>query len=945
MHRFALLIIFTLIGSSAVAAQEVVFKDDFQGDLSAWATIGYGVLLPDSLAPGNQVLAFSQTADGGNIWSTAIAMDDTAQYHFSFRYRGATNGVDSGGYLGFFDPQHGYFAPGLIWGTQPDNSAVELIDDGQWHTYELTFRVSDYFGQLGGALQIVVEDWDGVNGGNPPPNVPLDAFFDDIQLTRRTANPSNLAFTNVFDSAGFTDWTYVNQPSVIDFNGDGWDDLFLARRDGMLPRLFLNNQHGGFTEDNAALGALQNLLLTYAVFGDIDNDGHEDVVVIMEDSSLRVFYGSSAGFVENTSPAFAGATFQEVGLWDSDNDGDLDILGNGLGEVGPLTFYVNDSGTFLPTVLASEVAFASVADLDSDGLADIVATHSRPANTPWASHTVLRNNGNNTFTSISNTGLPPLPHFAPCTFDYNNDGRLDIYNGTMDWGNPSHPWLFRNDGSWTFTDATTPSLSVGNHYYVAAIAGDADRDGDLDFYNTLGPWTTGLFFENLDGADFREASATYGINVSGGNNTKTGIWLDYDHDNDLDLFVTNTWNANGGWLFRNDIATGNWLKVTPQASISNKSLHGTRVVAYWGGKSQIQHYERNLTPYPDSYSATKFFGLGNAATVDSVVVYWASGSVSTERNVPANSALVIQEMAAPRVLSVLDVPDDQGGQLAVTFTALSSGNPDGAGQFSGYEIQRRSGGAWALVTTIAATAVDPYVVAIGTTDIFTMGQPAPVSEYRIVAHTSDPGKSSYSNVASAYSIDNLAPPKPNGFLIEAPDWRVVACSDPQIPDLAQACFYRGNATGFAPDEALSCSPAMLAYHETQMNNYFYRIQFKDTHGNLSAFSDELPSQFPAGADGVLPAKFALEQNQPNPFNPSTTIKFSLADSAPVHLGIYDVAGKLVRNLIAGQVMGSGQQEKVWDGRDEVGRSAPAGIYFYQLTAGEFVEVRRMALVK
>ncbi|MBK6736163.1 MAG: T9SS type A sorting domain-containing protein [bacterium] len=91
--------------------------------------------------------------------------------------------------------------------------------------------------------------------------------------------------------------------------------------------------------------------------------------------------------------------------------------------------------------------------------------------------------------------------------------------------------------------------------------------------------------------------------------------------------------------------------------------------------------------------------------------------------------------------------------------------------------------------------------------------------------------------------------------------------------------------------------------------------------------------------------FALEQNSPNPFNPSTSIGFSLPTTAPVSLGIYDLSGKLVRNLIAGQVMGPGHLEKVWDGRNDSGRLVPTGVYFCKLTADGRVNVRRMALVK
>jgi len=89
----------------------------------------------------------------------------------------------------------------------------------------------------------------------------------------------------------------------------------------------------------------------------------------------------------------------------------------------------------------------------------------------------------------------------------------------------------------------------------------------------------------------------------------------------------------------------------------------------------------------------------------------------------------------------------------------------------------------------------------------------------------------------------------------------------------------------------------------------------------------------------------LTENYPNPFNTTTTIKFSLPETSPVNLIIYDVSGRLVRTLIDGQVVEAGRKEMRWDGIDDSGRQVSAGVYFAKMSAGEFVDVRRMALLK
>jgi hypothetical protein len=94
---------------------------------------------------------------------------------------------------------------------------------------------------------------------------------------------------------------------------------------------------------------------------------------------------------------------------------------------------------------------------------------------------------------------------------------------------------------------------------------------------------------------------------------------------------------------------------------------------------------------------------------------------------------------------------------------------------------------------------------------------------------------------------------------------------------------------------------------------------------------------------VQPAVW-LAQNHPNPFNPSTMIRFGLPGSAPVALRVYDVSGAVVRTL-ADATRAAGEHEIVWDGRDDRGAIVAAGVYFYRLSAGDETLTRKMILVK
>ncbi len=89
---------------------------------------------------------------------------------------------------------------------------------------------------------------------------------------------------------------------------------------------------------------------------------------------------------------------------------------------------------------------------------------------------------------------------------------------------------------------------------------------------------------------------------------------------------------------------------------------------------------------------------------------------------------------------------------------------------------------------------------------------------------------------------------------------------------------------------------------------------------------------------------ALSQNQPNPFNPTTTIRFVVPVSEQVTLAVYDTSGHLVRTLVD-EVEGYGAHEVTWDGRDDEGVAMGSGVYFYRLQAGKHMESRKMVLLK
>jgi len=94
----------------------------------------------------------------------------------------------------------------------------------------------------------------------------------------------------------------------------------------------------------------------------------------------------------------------------------------------------------------------------------------------------------------------------------------------------------------------------------------------------------------------------------------------------------------------------------------------------------------------------------------------------------------------------------------------------------------------------------------------------------------------------------------------------------------------------------------------------------------------------------LPTTFGLEQNYPNPFNPTTQIEFSLPVASNVDLTVFNVLGQEVKSVFSGE-MPAGNHTVIWDGTSGTGNSVSSGVYFYRLEACNFVETRKMMLLK
>jgi hypothetical protein len=247
---------------------------------------------------------------------------------------------------------------------------------------------------------------------------------------------------------------------------------------------------------------------------------------------------------ENIGPS-SGTAKVDLGrgsAWaDYDGDGDLDLFTVGFMSPHAL-FRNNGDGTF--TDVAEQAGLrdpqggwsALFADYNNDGYPDIYVTRNG-----WGGrgpNTLYRNNGNGTFTDVTKeAGVDdPSGSFTAAWADYDRDGFIDLYvaNGVSSLYGELNS-LFHNNGDGTFTNVAIPAGVFEGHHSIGCAWGDADNDGYPDLY-VVNYGEDNSYYHNNGNGTFSDWTAKAGVAAP-----KYGFvafFFDYDHDGDLDLFVS-----------------------------------------------------------------------------------------------------------------------------------------------------------------------------------------------------------------------------------------------------------------------------------------------------------------------------------------------------------------------------------------------------------------------
>ncbi|HKW15772.1 MAG TPA: SBBP repeat-containing protein, partial [Candidatus Krumholzibacteria bacterium] len=292
----------------------------------------------------------------------------------------------------------------------------------------------------------------------------------------------------------------------------------------------------------------------------------------------------------------------------------------------------------------------------------------------------------------------------------------------------------------------------------------------------------------------------------------------------------------------------------------------------------------------------------------------------------------------PVITSIADVGNDQGKKVWVELSRSGHDAPSST-PINHYEIYRKQepGAGWDLVGSIPAHGEDEYLAIAPTLADSTVSNGQHFTTFFARAVTSNPLVYYDSPPASGYSLDNLAPAVPTNLIYQAGQ---LSWSKSKSSDFDHFTVYGANTSSFA-SAVLVHTTATNTMDVSSSPYTHYFVTATDHAGNESA-----PAMFgTATAVGDTPRSYALSISAyPNPFNPQTTLRYTLPAKGRVTITIYDTQGALVTRLID-ETRNAGAYTVAWNGQNETGRVVSSGVYYARILNDSQARTCKLLLMK
>jgi hypothetical protein len=719
-------------------------------------------------------------------------------------------------------------------------------------------------------------------------------------------NRQNGSYENVTIAAGLNLAPSANDLygfAVADADNNGYPDIYVPRLSGA--SLYLVNVNGVFHESSVAAGLPHGSNYLGAVFLDYNNDGYWDLFLKRQDASVQLFTNDRDGTFTNVTTA-AGLSGIDTGHLPGESG-----FGGGL----------------------------TSADFDNNGWADILVI-----NRYGTENKLLMNNGDGTFSDrASSAGL--LEHidyyWSSPVADYNRDGYLDIYMARSPGGDPSaeDAALYRNDGGsahWFFarlTGVTSNRSAVGARLDAHVNGGLQIRQvlgGDgykaSSFWNHFGlgaaeavdslvvRWPSGIIQKatEIQAGTFLELTEKdtvqyYGPPYIGGTvrHFKSAVPVPGVQTHLTgDLTLNATTDADGRYRLKPVPLGAVNLTVTPEKTRGD-DVGDNGVTAF--DAALTLRWIAGLEPLTDlQKSSADVDNDGSIEALDAALIARYAVGIRDDSQSLAGSWRFTPSSREYTQLVRENDPENYECNVLGDVTE-NWGDPEIPGKAA-------TGAAPSCPATlsISDTVFDVPLSINGRTEML-------AADVRLKF---DP---------SRLELLEAVPAGPaSGFSIAANE---------ESPGLLKVALY-GAAPVAAPGTVLN-----IRFRQKDRTPQPLVFLWERIAVNEHDFGPATTTALPAGKEeGEKPGGFGIRSNYPNPFNPGTTVVYSVDRDAETRLVLFDSRGREVRILFHGR-QNPGEYRVEWNGLDGRGSEAPPGLYFCRLTAGPESQVIKLLKVK